>query len=260
MVSILVAVALLTSSFNREGSIMEVRVTDVWKSLILDCLYEMKHLAQEGGFTAKQELNGVTVLVNPDSNINLVFRDQQRAQSGYIQGEVGPYPPLELNQEEIENDARIRAQHEREAQERQAEYDKQIQAKRDALTLRLQHAPLLHHGSSANNDAWQKYLKANTDGYGRACVDYAERWGRLMQLEMSNGHELENIAEPTSHEADIEGITGFMYGCAVAMLSQCWIHGEKLRVWHNLKTQIGEEGEEANRKGSILNPAVLKLN
>jgi len=34
-----------------------------------------------------------------------------------------------------------------------------------------------------------------------------------------------------------------MYGAAVAILSKVWKHGEELRRWHNLKTQIGDEGE-----------------
>lgn len=50
-----------------------------------------------------------------------------------------------------------------------------------------------------------------------------------------------------------------MYGCAVNILSHCWIHGETLRLWHNLKTQIKHEGEEANEKGGVLNPAIINL-
>ena len=50
-------------------------------------------------------------------------------------------------------------------------------------------------------------------------------------------------AKEASHLADSEGITGFMYGCAVSMLAQCWKHGEELRRWHNKDTQIGTEGD-----------------
>ena len=41
------------------------------------------------------------------------------------------------------------------------------------------------------------------------------------------------------------------------MLSQVWEHGEELRRWHNLDTQIHDEGEKANDEGSVLNPALL---
>lgn len=50
-----------------------------------------------------------------------------------------------------------------------------------------------------------------------------------------------------------------MYGCAVSILSQVWIHGEELRRWHNLDSQIGTEGEKANESGGVLNPAVLNI-
>ena len=59
-------------------------------------------------------------------------------------------------------------------------------------------------------------------------------------------------AEEASHIADTEGITGFQYGCAVGILSQVWVHGEKLRRWHNLDRQIGNEGELANEKGGVM--------
>jgi hypothetical protein len=69
-----------------------------------------------------------------------------------------------------------------------------------------------------------------------------------------------DMAKETSHEADDEGITGFMYGCAVSILVGCWIHGEKLRRWHNKDTQLGNEGDEANEKpGAVLNPALLTI-
>jgi hypothetical protein len=88
---------------------------------------------------------------------------------------------------------------------------------------------------------------------------YAERWAYLMEHEMEEGKKLVDIAKTTSHTADEEGITGFMYGCAVSILSRVWIHGEELRRWHNLDTQIGHEGERANEKGTVLNPALLNI-
>lgn len=76
---------------------------------------------------------------------------------------------------------------------------------------------------------------------------------------MRTGAALADIAEGASHVADNEGITGFMYGCAVRILASCWRHGEELRRWHNVKYQIGTEGEEANERGGVLNPALLTI-
>lgn len=110
-----------------------------------------------------------------------------------------------------------------------------------------------------NQDEWNNWVEKNTDPYGGACVTYAERWARMMQARMDAGEELEDIAKQTSHDADKEGITGFMYGCAVQMLAGCWKYGDRLRRWHNLDVQIGDEGEKANESGGVLNPALLNL-
>ena len=107
--------------------------------------------------------------------------------------------------------------------------------------------------------AWQKWVDANQDPYGGACVEYARRWAEMMEEEVAGGAVLEDIADRTSHDADTEGITGFMYGAAVSMLAECWEHGEALRRWHNLKTQVRTEGEKANESGGVLNPAILSV-
>ena len=77
---------------------------------------------------------------------------------------------------------------------------------------------------------------------------FAERWARLMEGRMANGDTLEACADEASSLADNEGITGFMYGCAVSILSQVWIHGEQLRRWHNLETRIGQRGREGQQE------------
>lgn len=106
--------------------------------------------------------------------------------------------------------------------------------------------------------AYDDWKAKNADGYGAACFEYAERWADLIEAHLSLGDTLESVAKATSHEADKGiGITGFMYGMAVSILSHCWIHGEALRRWHNLDTQIGTEGEKANESGTVLNPALL---
>ncbi len=56
---------------------------------------------------------------------------------------------------------------------------------------------------------------------------YAERWAGMMEekIETSEEDEMKVIvdnAKQLSYEADEEGITGFMYGVAVSILSQCW--------------------------------------
>lgn len=59
------------------------------------------------------------------------------------------------------------------------------------------------------------------------------------------------IANEASNVSDIDGISGFMYGCAVNILAQCWKYGEELRIWHN--KDYGYEGD------GVVNPAVLTV-
>lgn len=101
--------------------------------------------------------------------------------------------------------------------------------------------------------------KNSGDGYSLAVVTYTERWAELMEKEIEAGKTVEQCAKQTSHDADSEGITGFMYGCAVQALAHFWEHGEILRRWHNLDTQIRDEGEKANASGGVLNPAILNI-
>ena len=202
------------------------------------------------------EFNGVKVTVRSDSDPKLIYRDWSRALNGYIDKNVGPYPSPVLTDAEKANDARIEAENERKWQERQAQYEAEARAKRKAVEVRLTNAPEM---DLADEKAWQEFKGKNRNFYGAGVVVYAERWARLMQLEIAGGKSLEEVAEATSHEADTDGITGFMYGCAVSILVHCWKHGERLRRWHNLKIQIGNEGEKANENGGVLNPALLSI-
>ena len=109
---------------------------------------------------------------------------------------------------------------------------------------------------------WTKARINNLDPYGKCVLDFAEAWADAMEAEMAAGAKLKDIADRLSHEVDRRpdfGITGFMYGAAVSMLAHGWVHGEELRIWHNLDTQTGDEGERANKEGGVLNPALLNI-
>lgn len=73
----------------------------------------------------------------------------------------------------------------------------------------------------------------------------------LWKQGLLRGEKLIDIADKTSHEADTEGITGFMYGCAVNALSQLWEYGEELRRWHNKEYNYDGDG--------VVNPAILTV-
>lgn len=140
------------------------------------------------------------------------------------------------------------------SQEEAARKDRERKAKVESI---LANAPAKM--TLADPDGWAKACAANSDGYGGAVMTYAERWARMMETRMDKGERIADIADECSHLADEEGITGFMYGCAVSTLAKVWKHGEALRLWHNLKTQIRNEGEKANESGGVLNPALLNI-
>lgn len=104
----------------------------------------------------------------------------------------------------------------------------------------------------------EAYLKGR-DGqhslYGEMVYSFAERWAELMEkdIELSDdpAKAIAENANKREREADTDGITGFMYGYAVNILSQCWEYGEILRRWHNKKYDYEGEG--------VVNPFVLTI-
>ena len=104
--------------------------------------------------------------------------------------------------------------------------------------------------------AYIEWHNNNLDPYGHACFTFAERWADLLEKKIKSCKTepmqviIEN-AEETSRAADTEGITGFMYGCAVSILAECWEYGEELRKWHN---------KEYDYKGArVVNPAIMTI-
>lgn len=70
---------------------------------------------------------------------------------------------------------------------------------------------------------------------------------------MTASEDFPEVAERTSREADIDGLTGFMYSAAVSVLSSTWVHGEMLRKWHNKSYGVAESEE------GVVNPAILTI-
>lgn len=204
------------------------------------------------------KFNDVIVNVEGDSNPELIQRDWSRAMSGFIvPAIVGPFPSAELSPEDLASDAKIQSANDEERRLSHLEYERKANEKRKAAEDRLRGVEFqVKPGTELE---YQSYKAKNSDPYGGAVVTYSERWAKLMQVEMANGKRIADMADQTSHAADIEGITGFMYGCAVQALAHYWKHGEALRLWHNIKTQIKDEGVKANESGGVLNPACLTV-
>jgi hypothetical protein len=201
--------------------------------------------------------NGVTIHVDHDSNPDLLYRDWQRALSGYIPSPVGPHPAATLTPAELAHDAEV----ERQNQVHRDEADRAWREKQAVEKAEYEAAMATAPAMERDDVEWQKGVDAQKgDGYGLGVYGFAEAWARLMQAKMAEGKPIGEVADACCSLADKNyGITGFMYGAAVSVLSHCWKHGEELRRWHNIKTQIRDEGERANESGGVLNPALLNI-
>ena len=106
---------------------------------------------------------------------------------------------------------------------------------------------------------WEKCKEINLGNqskdaheYNKCIIDYTILWAQYMEYLMAkHNQKLADIWDRASHLADIDGITGFMYGCAVGLLSSVWKYGEELRIVHNRQYDYAGDG--------VVNPAILTV-
>lgn len=192
-------------------------------------------VAQEFGDEVTADFNGVSLTATADSRAVTIADNYsaecERRHEAYVNSDEYKKRQREAEQEQLRQEQLLQGA---------------LSAAPERMTLK-------------DADGWQKAVESNTDGYGSGVIRYAELWARLMESRLASGESISSSAEEMSHLADNEGITGFMYGCAVSILSSVWAYGEELRRWNNLTTQLGHEGEKANESVGVLNPAVLSV-
>lgn len=188
-------------------------------------------LANQHNKNVEMTFNGIIVTISPNTS------DKQDVYIKYYHDELD-----RQHQEYINSEKYKQLQKDQEA--------KELQRKTD-LELLLKDAPDHFTVIEEFREKYEKQKELNTDPYGTAVMKYMDLWARLMEGQINKGIMLKDCADKLSHIADIEGITGFMYGAAVAMLSDCWIYGEELRKWHN-----GEYNYEGD---GVVNPAILTI-
>lgn len=191
----------------------------------------MIELAIEHDMDVKAEFNGITIIASRYNTPESVKR--------FYQAEMD-------RQSEAYNNSPAKAESDR----RVVEYREKFDAAMIEGILPF---------SMGNQDVWDKIVADNDTDLGRGIVYFAARWANLMEAKMAEGAKLEDIADEAGREADVYGMSGYTYGLAVAVLSEVWEHGDQFRRWHNLSTQIGNEGELANENGGVLNPALIGI-
>lgn len=192
------------------------------------------------------DFNGRTCLVSSTTVLENLWRDYSNSWTMDWRT-IGPdcvdnYPP------KVAKELRTRLI----AQEKQQEEDRKKQQEKDDLE-RAAFAKKVEgiEIELSDSERWKICKEKNTDPYSACCVEYAEGWAKLMQVEINSGKSVKDCAEKTSFQLGFLGITGFMYGCAVSMLAKCWKHGEELRKWHN--KEYKHEGD------GVVNPAIITI-
>lgn len=197
--------------------------------------------------------NDCICVVAASSDVNLLQREYSRgaekigADPKLKKLVIRPFPPVELTADQKANDAAI---DERRAIEREKDREEYAAAeKQKALELEGKIA-CIHlelrdgnvewddkkteeHVVMTTADYWAFMKEKNSDPYGAAAFNFADQWARLMQYYIQQGETLEACFSKASHEADTDGITGFMYGCAKSLLRDVWVHGAELNKLDN---------------------------
>lgn len=214
---------------------------------IQDAILIASTIAKDKTVLVEFYFNGCKVLVHKNTNTSHLHRDFLNLWMYLDYEEIGPdceenySPEIEKLLSDKKQEIEIRQQKEKAAyEEKSLQKIKAFQEKVGEETIDL-----------LNFSIWEEGKALNSDGYGKGIYTYAECWAKLMQIEIKAGNKLEDIAKKTSFEADLEGITGFMYGAAVSILSKTWVYGKQLNDWHNAKYNHSGEG--------TVNPAILIL-
>jgi len=233
---------------------METNINNKMENLILDtnCGNDFTTVSKKAKAmaTAKQnvqfEFNGVICIVSTNTNLDWLYRDYSN--SWRMEWKKVGADCVENYSADVQAELERRnILAEEKAKNERIEYRAKEKREKDAFDEKVKGMEL----ELKDAEGWKKSREANTDPYGKAAIDYAEGWAKLMQVEMKKGKTLIECAEKTSFELGFLSITGFMYGCAVSTLSQCWKYGEDLRKWHN--KEYKHEGE------GVVNPAILTI-
>ncbi len=204
-------------------------------------------IAKDKGVLVEFYFNNCKVLVDKHTNVSLLSRDFLNLWMYLDYGEIGPDCEQEYSPEILKALADKKQEIETRRQKEAEIYEQESLQKLKSFQEKVGEETI----DLISPTIWEEGKIVNSDGYGKGIYTYGECWAKLMQVEIKAGNKLENIAEKTSNEADLEGITGFMYGAAVSILSQTWVYGKLLNDWHNAQYNHSGNG--------TVNPALLTI-
>jgi hypothetical protein len=160
--------------------------------------------------------------------VHLIYRDCLRAEKGCF-GDgtvvVGPYPKAELTDDELVNDSKMAAAKNARTAASMNKTVSDAMAHNEKVIERLAGGPPMEF---MNINRWKMLHVKSTDKLRQNILTFAERWARLMQLELAEGKTLKDCWYPMSIAADFEGISGSLLGAAVWALRETWTYGLEL--------------------------------
>ncbi len=210
------------------------------------CIKKAINVAKDKNMVVEFDFNGITILCDKDTFASCISRDYGNAHLMEWKT-IGPDSPIEYDAELRVEIAQKKLDYEVKRLEQEKEFRRKDEQERDDFNELVKGVEV----EFVNLDEYQKGKDKNTDPYGGAVYEYAEGWAKLMQIEISKGKKVSDIAEETSFKLGFIGISGFMYGAAVSILSNFWKYGEELREWHN--TQYNHSGK------GVVNPALMTV-
>ena len=164
---------------------------------ITDACHEMVALADKHGEAVLMEFNGIKLAAapgdNPQDTVDAYHAEMQRKSDEW---HASPAYAEQQRQATLA------------AEQRRAD-----------LADALAKAPA---EPDLDREKWDPWLAKQSDGYSRAVFTYAHLWARIMEGAAVNNTLDIKEAERLSRLADVEGITGAMYGMAVSVLRQTW--------------------------------------
>lgn len=193
--------------------------------LIVEHINKSIKYANDNNCLVQTDCNGVNIILSGKSNIDIIWRDYERCMSGKISGDVGPFPKENLSSEELEHDAEVEKKNKEKREKMMEEARKESSSKYDTLQEELKNSKDIEIN---NKDKYLEFKSLQTDSYSARIMIYAEDWARLMQKSIIDGKLSEDIIDKTSHLADYDGITGFMYSAAKRTLKEFWVYGHIL--------------------------------
>ena len=208
-----------------------------------------KNIIGLGKTVVEFDFNGIKCLIDRDTNLEWLIRDYMHAHMMEWK-QIGPLCVQWYETEVLaELDRREKVREEKQQIEAAA-YKAREDTERKLFEKKIKGIEM-EFSDKKGWDDWKANQKDDS-GYGLAIFQYAEFWAKRMQKEFAD-RNIENPditcmvahADNCANELSFLGITGFMYGAAVATLAKCWKHGEALRKWHSQPPIMKTNGFES---------------